>query len=98
MILPARNCRAGRRTSMTALIHSRSRTRLQILGVGLLAVAATVALSAGPIFSPTGSMALPRSSHTSTLLPNGKVLIAGGFRPDTNLTLSSFELYEAAGG
>lgn len=29
--------------------------------------------------SPTGSMQTPRASHTASLLPNGTVLIAGGF-------------------
>jgi len=47
-------------------------------------------------FSATGSMITGRSDHTATLLPNGKVLIAGGFG-DTG-GLASAELYDPATG
>jgi hypothetical protein len=45
-------------------------------------------------WTPTGALTTPRSGHTSTLLPNGRVLVAGGY-DGTNL-LSSAELYDPA--
>src|SRR5262249_42703429 len=47
-------------------------------------------------FSPTGSLGTARTEHTGTLLPNGKVLAAGGANSDGYLT--STELYDPAGG
>ena len=47
-------------------------------------------------FSPTGSLAAPRYNHTATLLPNGQVLIAGGYN-DTALA-SQAELFDPATG
>ena len=44
-------------------------------------------------FSPTGSMSTARYGSTATLLPNGKVLVAGGFG-----SAASAELYDAATG
>ena len=44
----------------------------------------------------TGSLNTVRRSHTATLLPNGMVLVAGGFAP--NSVLASAELYHPASG
>jgi len=43
----------------------------------------------------TGRLATARRAHTATLLPNGKVLVAGGWNPNA---LSSAELYDPATG
>lgn len=50
-------------------------------------------------FSPTASMAVPRSGNTATLLPNGRVLVAGGWDGQGILPdLSSAEQYDPATG
>lgn len=43
-------------------------------------------------FAATGSMAAARLGHTATLLPNGKVLVAGGY--NSGGILASAELYD----
>ena len=48
-------------------------------------------------WSETGSMANRRARHTATLLPNGKVLVAGGY-DGSDSVLGSAELYDAATG
>jgi WD40 repeat protein len=47
-------------------------------------------------WSATGSMASPRSSHTATLLPDGKVLVSGGY--DGYGTFAKAEVYDPAMG
>jgi hypothetical protein len=45
-------------------------------------------------WTETGPMSTPRENHTATLLPNGQVLVTGGF--GDNGALSSAELYDPA--
>ncbi|MEX2621541.1 MAG: kelch repeat-containing protein, partial [Egibacteraceae bacterium] len=48
-------------------------------------------------WSPTGSLGGPRSHHSATLLPDGRVLVAGGF-PDGSTGLASAEVYDPEAG
>jgi hypothetical protein len=50
----------------------------------------------GGTWEETGSLATARYYHTATLLPNGKVLVAGGFIDV--IPLASAELYDPASG
>jgi len=54
-----------------------------------------VVLAQEGTFVPTGSLNTGRSSHTATLLNNGKVLVAGG-TDSSNAHLASAELYDPA--
>ncbi len=46
-------------------------------------------------FSPVGAMTTPRTLQSAVLLPNGKVLIAGGQSSETDFLLSA-ELFDPA--
>jgi len=66
----------------------------------------TISSSVGELYNPatgtfsqTGQASIRRYSHTATMLPNGKVLIAGGDSPDTGYTpLATAELYDPSSG
>lgn len=60
-------------------------------------VVATAAGSGAPSLAATGSLATGRSQHTATLLPNGKVLVAGGLDGSQQI-LQSAEIYDPIAG
>jgi hypothetical protein len=77
-----------------------------VLPLFLLGIAShgtmVLAQSAGT-FTATGNMITPRFAHTATLLPNGKVLIAGGntscfLGPSPCVGANSAELYDPTTG
>ncbi len=45
-------------------------------------------------WTPAGSLSIVRGDHTATLLPNGKVLAAGGYDWNNDVYLNSAELYD----
>ena len=51
-----------------------------------------------PGWTTVGSMTTARYSHTATLLPSGKVLVAGGWNNSSGGFLASAELYDPVAG
>jgi large repetitive protein len=49
-------------------------------------------------WTATAPMRWPRALHTATLLPNGKVLVAGGYDFAADTSLATAELYDPATG
>jgi pimeloyl-ACP methyl ester carboxylesterase len=66
-------------------------------GVGVGRDALTPLAEATGTWTATGPLAMERAFHTATLLPSGKVLVAGGFSENAGF-LASAELYDPAAG
>lgn len=68
---------------------------LLLVGAGLMLAQPCRGASIG--FERTGSLANARYGHTATLLPNGKVLVVGGYTVEHG-NVASAELYDPASG
>jgi len=69
---------------------------LLLVVLGLLRSVEVAHASGSGTWMTTGSLSVARFSHTATLLPNGKVLVAGGASSTGNMTLA--ELYDPSSG
>ena len=66
---------------------------------GVLTLYSLLAAAQSPgTFTQTGNLSIPRSSHSATLLPDGKVLLAGGASIGGIIPTSSAELYNPSTG
>src|SRR5207253_2139636 len=70
-------------------------TLLLLLSLGATLMVVQQCAAASFEFANTGSLILPRTNHTATLLPNNQVLVAGGFHNAVN---GSAELYDPVTG
>ena len=85
----------------TSAIQTTLRVTLISLSAALLTFGAEAQIqprpTGDPSWIPTGNLGTARAFHTATLLPTGKVLVAGGVGSSFTV-LSSAELYDPATG
>jgi hypothetical protein len=87
---PARPLKPHRGTNVARALA------LTALALGLSVIHEAQAASTNS-WATTGSLNTARDSHTATLLPNGMVLVAGGYGSSGN-PLATAELYNPANG
>lgn len=73
------------------------RVQIAWIFVAGIAIASTPATASSGGFNVTGSLNVARYGHTAALLPNGQVLVAGGYNTTTGW-LTSAELYTPSTG
>ncbi len=93
-------CNGRKLNPVMSRSHSR-RIRFEVLPLGLVLVALVAGSrlaqpAAAASFTDTGRLGAGRASHTATLLPNGKILVAGGH--DNSSIHRSAELYDPLTG
>src|SRR6266446_1381728 len=69
-----------------------------VLVLGVWGLFSSGAIGASNSWALTSPMMTARAAHSSTLLANGRVLVAGGYDYGTNTAFASAELFDPATG
>src|SRR5712691_2904111 len=69
-----------------------------VLALGFWGLFSSGAVGASNSWTLTNPMMTARAAHSSTLLANGRVLVAGGYDYGTNTVFASAELFDPATG
>src|SRR5438132_1094256 len=86
---------------MSSMLRTKAPTRFAMAaGMALCSALAWPGTASGSVagWTTTGSLATGRGSHRATLLPDGRVLVAGGYDFATATYTATAELYDPASG